>query len=352
MYWILFLYPMLAAFGGDRGPRDGAHPGRLTPAWINFWILLVVVIGLRERVGGDWYNYLGHLREAQRYTLSELLTQSDPGYKFLNWLSLQFDWGIYGVNLLAAMVFATGLVQFCRGLPRPWLAATASVPYLVIVVAMGYTRQGIALGLVLLGLLALGRQAPRSFGAWVFAGAAFHRSAVLMLPIAALTVAKRRLWVAFWIAVLAGVGYLAFVEQDAETLYTNYVRRGYESQGAFIRLAMNAVAAVLLLVLGRRMQMPPAQRALWRWMSLLALAMFAAFFVAGNASTALDRLGLYLLPLQLVAFAHLPSVFARSDPRPLIAAVVAYFGAVLAVWLNYAANAYAWLPYRIHIFGS
>ena len=43
-------------------------------------------------------------------------------------------------------------------------------------------------------------------------------------------------------------------------------------------------------------------------------------------------------------------VACRVFPAPLKSAS-GTVGAVLAVWLNYAANAYAWLPYRIHLFG-
>ena len=65
----------------------------------------------------------------------------------LNWLSIQMDWGILGVNLIGGAIFAFGLVAFCRRQPRPWLALAVAIPYLVIVVAMGYSRQGIALAL-------------------------------------------------------------------------------------------------------------------------------------------------------------------------------------------------------------
>jgi len=346
VYWLLFLFPLLQAFGKDRGPQAGAPAGRVSVRWVIFWLFLVVVIGLRERVGGDWFNYLGHFEMAKTQTFSELATQTDPGYKILNWLSIQFDLGIYGVNTVAAMVFATGLVQFCRQLPRPWLAATVAVPYLVIVVAMGYSRQGISLGMILMGLVALKNRAPSRFGAWTFVAAAFHRSAIIMLPLAALTVTRRRIWTAFWIAILMIAGYLVFAEKDSQILYSNYVERGYQSQGALIRLGMNVVAAAILLFLRKRLRMPPQELALWRWMSLLAVALFAAYFVATSASTALDRIGLYLLPLQLVAFSNLPDAMGRGARARMTFLTCAYYAAVLFVWLNFAANAYAWLPYR------
>jgi hypothetical protein len=352
-YWLLFLLPAIAAIAlRDRGPSGANARLRLTPGWIVFGIMLTIIIGFRYRVGGDWYNYLGHLEEAKGQSFAELVTQSDPGYKLLNGLSLAADWDIYGVNTAAALVFAIGLISFCRRLPRPWLGAAVAVPYLIIVVAMGYSRQGMALGFAMLGLMALEKGSVRKFAFWILVATAFHRSALLLLPIAALTETKNRIWIAFWIGVLAVVGYLAFLEQDVSVLYTNYIERGYESQGAFIRLGMNAVAAGIFLALQRRFQIPAESLALWRWISLLSLVLFAAYFLSPGSSTALDRLGLYLLPLQLFVFSHLPTVLGRRKAKPWVFLIIGYCIAVQFVWLNYAGNNYAWLPYRNHLWES
>ena len=70
----------------------------------------------------------------------------------LNWLAARTELGPYFVNTVCAALFAWGLVVFCRAQPRPWLALVVAVPYLVTVVAMGYTRQGTAIGLAMLAL--------------------------------------------------------------------------------------------------------------------------------------------------------------------------------------------------------
>src|SRR5690606_30901665 len=206
------------------------------------------------------------------------------GYKLLNGLSLELGWDIYGVNTIAAIVFTCGLTAFCRRLPKPWLAAAVAVPYMVIVVAMGYSRQGMALGLAMLGLLALEKNVPTRFAAWIVGATLFHRSAMLLLPIAALTTTRKRIWIAFWIGIIGVVAYLAFLERDASYLYTQYVDRGYESQGALIRLGMNALAAIIFLVMQRRFPMLPASQNLWRWMSYLALVMLGGYFVLPGGS--------------------------------------------------------------------
>ena len=348
VYWLMFLMPAFAALStGTKFKRDPRGVARLTPGWMITWALLVVLIGLRHQVGGDWFNYLGHFYDAAGVGFLDLIRQSDPAYQALTWISIQLGLGIYGVNVMGAMLFVAGLLPFCRSMPRPWLALTVAMPYLVIVVAMGYTRQGIALGLAMLGLLALERRSTKGFAAWVLAGASFHRSAVLLLPIAGLAAARKRIWIAVWMAAIALVGYVAFLERDVDTLYENYIQRGYESQGALIRLTMNAVAGILYLLLQRRFEISRQATLLWRWIAILTVAMLTTFTVFPGSSTALDRLGLYLLPLQVFVFSHLPDLLGSGRTRKLwVAAILSYYATILAVWLLFANNAYAWRPYQ------
>jgi hypothetical protein len=157
-YWLMFLVP---AFGALAQPRlravnmSARRAFGLNGQWLLVWFVLTLLIGYRFEVGGDWINYLRNLQGMYYVGFGEALTLGDPGYRLLEWLSVQLDWGIYGVNVIGGAIFAFGLVVFCRSLPRPWLALAVAVPYLVTVVAMGYTRQGIAIGVAMLALVAL-----------------------------------------------------------------------------------------------------------------------------------------------------------------------------------------------------
>jgi hypothetical protein len=241
-----------------------------------------------------------------------------------------------------------GLAAFCRTLPRPWLGLAVAVPYLVIVVGMGYSRQGIALGFAMLGIVALGREQTLRFVLWVALAATFHKSAVLLLPIAALTATRNRYWTAAWIAVASVVGYQLFLEESVDALYLNYVEAQYESQGAFIRLLMNALPAAILLLWRGRFRLAERDRRLWLWLAAISLGLLA-MLLATSASTAVDRIALYMLPLQVMVFSHLPAAFGRSGGRnTIVAAVLLYYAMVLFVWLNFATHAFAWLPYRFY----
>jgi hypothetical protein len=309
-YWILFLLPAVMAF--TRSRPVGSRGTRWSGYWWVAFVLLVLVIGLRHEIGADWGNYEDNLRLAWYFSLEEAALHVDPAYNLLNWLAARMDLGIYFVNTVCAVLFAWGLVVFCRAQPRPWLALVVAVPYLVIVVAMGYTRQGVAIGLVMLGLVALSDGKLPRFIVFVALAAAFHKSAVILMPLAVLAGSRHRIWTAFWVGLATVLFYVLLLQESVEALNENYIEAGYNSAGAAVRVAMNVLPAVLFLLFRRRFALRPADRIFWTWMSLGALA-FVAVLMVSPSSTAVDRVALYWIPLQLVVLSRLPD--ALGQPR-------------------------------------
>ena len=339
-YWLFFLFPAGVILANRR-----LAPSSQTLAWWLVWLFFSLAIGLRFEVGGDWFTYARHLELRSATSLADVLLGSDPGYYLVNWLVAQAGGSIILVNTVCGMIVMAGVVRFARSQPLPWLALLVAVPYLIIVVGMGYTRQSVALGFLLLGLVSLRNRQMRWFVFWVMLGATFHKSAVLMLPVAALASTSNRFWSFFWVGLMSLVGGYLFVFDSAERLWTNYVEADYQSQGGLIRVLMNAVPALLFFVFQRSLRLSESEHKLWFWMSLLALACIPLVVIS---STATDRVALYLIPIQMFVFARLP--FVLSDPRHkglITLAVVGYYGLVQAVWLLFASHAFVWLPYRM-----
>jgi EpsG family len=375
-YWGMFIFPALVALFADWPPLGGPNWRTLAASgrvWAPVWLILTLLIGYRYHVGGDWGNYHRTFKNLIGRDVYEVIQLGDPGYQLFNFISIQMDWGIIGVNLLCGAIFAFGLVQFCRIQPRPSLALAVSVPYLLIVVGMGYTRQGVALGLVMLALVELRNKPSIKYIIWLIAAATFHRTAVVLLPFIAIAGSKNRYWTVSWSLMAFAILYYILLANDEERLYNNYIVLKYESQGALVRLAMNAVPALLLLASESRFPFTETERPVWRWFAIISLVLFGAFFASPDNSAALDRMALYLLPLQVVVFTRLPFVFGGSAQRgnrgmPLVtlansnatlmpvsndsiliaAAVLFYYAAVQFVWLSYADNAVMWVPYRFY----
>lgn len=338
-YWVMLFIPACAVL----------MPGRLkaSQAWVPWgfvFLFFAMMMGLRHQVGGDWFNYLPHFLDAGTRPLADVLTGGDPGYYVLNWLIFQVDGRIYQVNLICALVLMWGTVVFCRAQPYPWLALLAAVPYMLVVVGMGYTRQSVALGFALLALTALANSNIRKFVIWIAVGAIFHKSAVLLLPIAALAASRNRFLTTCLIALTTGLLYYLLLADDTEALWTNYVEAQYQSEGGLIRVMMNVLPALLILAFRRRLVPLAQERRLWLWIAAFALICLP---LVPLASTAVDRVALYLIPIQLFVFGRIPLLAYSARVRTfLVVGTVVYYAAVLFVWLNFATHAFAWVPYQ------
>jgi hypothetical protein len=322
-----------------------------SPFWRVIFVWLVLMIGLRYEVGGDWANYLLNLEATSESTLLEALSpiNGEPGDSLLNWLASKSGFGIFLVNIVYATMFTFGLLIFCRNQPRPWLALAVAVPYLVTVVAMGYSRQGVAIGLIMLALVALENKSVLKFLVWVSFAALFHKSAVILLPLAVLARTKNRVLMVLCVSGTAALMFALLLQEHVDAMFTNYVVTQYESSGAAVRVAMNALPASLFLLMRKRFALSPIQSSFWTWIALGALAFVVLLYVSG-ASTAVDRVALYWIPLQLFVWSRIPDAFGRPGAKNAgwVYAVLGYSAIVYFVWLFFANHSTFWLPYKFY----
>ena len=117
-----------------------------------FLIFAIFLIGSRYIIGGDWAQYNEYFNASAESDLFVLLSLKGPSYAILNHLVSVVGGSIVLVNLVSAFILIYGLNKFCKDVPNYWDAYLISIPYLLIVVAMGYTRQSIAMGFVFLAL--------------------------------------------------------------------------------------------------------------------------------------------------------------------------------------------------------
>lgn len=319
-----------------------------TAVWSFMGLLLSIIIGWRHHVGGDWNNYLRRFNAISDFSFSQTMEQSDVGYQFLVYWMNAWGFEIYAVNFLSAILFVTGLIVFLRREINPWLGLTVAIPYLIIVVSMGYTRQGVAVGLVMWALASLDRKKFIRFLFFIVLAVSFHKSAVMMVAFGIFSHGRGKVLKALAV-MIAGIGiWLSFVETDSSALWRNYVEAQMQSQGALIRVILNLLPALLLLAFRKRWKKYFRDYSLW---FMIALASIASVFAVGFASTAIDRMALYFIPIQIVVYARLPFLAKNYlSPKVTSTLIVLFYGAILLVWLNFAVNARYWLPYHNMLF--
>ena len=224
---------------------------------------------------------------------------------------------------------------------------TIAMPYLITVVGMGYTRQAVAIGFAMLAILALLRGRTMRFVAWIVMAALFHKSAVIMLPLAALASSRNLLLTLPMVVCVGAVMFVLLIQEALTHMLTHYIEAEYQSSGAAIRVAMNALPSAIFLVLRGNFQLSELEGRFWFWMSLMGLA-FVGLLSVSPSSTAVDRLALYWIPLQIFVWSRIPDALGGVGRANLLwtVLVVIYSGSVFLVWLLFADHAYLWLPYK------
>lgn len=329
----------------------GSRPFRFrqTPLMLGA-LILVTFIGLRFRVGSDWPTYLRFFDYMSAVDLFKAMRMTDPLYGAINWTVAQAGGQIWIVNLICATIFAYGLVSFSRWQPNPPLAMLVSIPYLVIVVAMGYTRQSAALGLVLVALTSVHRGSIVGAITALFIAASFHKSAIILVPLFGLTASRGRFTNILMFGLLGIILYFMFASSALDRLMQNYVEEQRSSSGAMIRVVMNLIPSLMFLSFRNRFALHEKEVMLWTIFSVSSVAALIAV-IYSPSSTVVDRLSLYLIPIQVLVLSRLPLIFGRNGRQSMLMAtlVISYSLAVQLVWLLYAGHAEDWIPYRSYL---
>lgn len=339
VYWLMFFIPVFVLMGSG---RSSSKERDFTLKLVCF--LFAFFIGFRFQVGGDWESYLRIYYSEIGLSLFDGLSLTEPGYAMLNWLMASLGLGIYAVNLICAAIVMTGLYYFCRRQPHPMMALLIATPYLVIVVSMGYTRQSVALGFELLALVALTDRRLWIFILFIACATVFHKSAILLFPLAILGSTQNKLWVYLSIGSMFLLLANALLLEHSDALVNNYVTEQMQSAGGQIRVTMIALPSVIFLLLSKRLAPNKNERKLWFWVAILSITCVPLVFLA---STAVDRIALYFLPIQLFVYTRLVGLFRTSTTRMLaMLGVVIVYGIVEWVLLNKATYvSVKWVPY-------
>ena len=151
IYWLLFAIPAGMALAYPVQNQRYGHGAAQAAAMLAFMVFYVMLGALRFEVGGDWDTYDAMFIDIKSEALSYAMTSTDPLYGALNWISALLGTGIYLVNGVCCALLGFGTISASMRFREPWLAVLIAVPYLLIVVGLGYVRQGAAIGLIVGG---------------------------------------------------------------------------------------------------------------------------------------------------------------------------------------------------------
>tara|TARA_A100001035_G_C27768798_1_gene495155 strand:+ start:657 stop:1718 length:1062 start_codon:yes stop_codon:yes gene_type:complete len=317
----------------------------------NFLIIfLSLLIGLRYQVGCDWDQYemiFGLFRDG----FSESWNKVEPSFALINSIFSKFEFGIYFVNLFCAVLFSYCLIKFCKSLPRPWLGLCVAYPYLIMVVAMGYTRQSVSIALSLLAFLALEKGQFYKSIFYILLGITFHRSGAFFLFAPLLytfqNASRFNNFLKLIIMIILGYYFIDnFVLYQLDVYRIGYLSANLSSSGSLIRIILCVIPSLIFIFNLNKFKISKIYKNIFIVMTLLSIISLVALRFSPS-STAIDRLALNILPIQIFVASYIPDLgIFNLDKFTWKFLIILSVFIILSVWLIFATHAFCWIPYR------
>ena len=347
-YWLIFCIPIMAVIAPFRFEKSIR-----SILWFLFFLLLTIFIGLREEVGGDWRLYLKNFNNisVNFHPLEFNFLHRDYGYNLVTWIFYQLKGEIYSVNFFNALIFMLGLTSYALRQRQPALTFVIAIPYLVIVVATGYTRQATAIGFLFLGINSLVDNKWRLFIVYIFLAAMFHKTAIIMSFLVLMVSPKINFKIIFYLISFLLLYYYFVLRVELGNYLYYFVGKGmhFSSSGALMRFALSLLASIICIIYRRNLSDNLIEKRLY--LSMAIIIILSSFFVY-SYSSAVDRILLYFMPIQLFIFSRLHILFQSLNYRQVFnICVICVYALVLFVWLNLGKFAVGnWIPYNTVLF--
>nr|WP_277870224.1 EpsG family protein [Vibrio breoganii] len=323
--------------------------------WTLFTLLLMILIGFKYRMGPDWHSYVDMYARASESDVGIqdiLYINRDVGFAFLNFLAAKYitgDLGLLAVNVFCGVIFISAILKFCNYYKMNKLAVSICLPYLIFVIGIGYQRQALAISLFMLGLVFFFEGKIYKYLFILIIAALFHKTAILLAPLILFNEAKANKLLITLVLLLAMIGiYEVLISNSMDLMVRSYIDRERESRGAWIRIIILIVPAILFFVFNKNYKkvMEVNEFSLTKWFcaAIVCLPLFMSI-----SSTAVDRVSLYFIPVQVIVFCRFIDLFSTNASRYLFTLITYLgFGAFLIVWFSLSNYSWAWIPYRTY----
>ena len=309
-----------------------------------FLIYLIVIIGLRFEVGGDWnsYKYI-YFRNLEYFDIKNIFFTRDPFFKLLNYLSQFIFLDYFGVNLITAIIVIFCIHKFSLNMPDYWLSIHITIPVILFLMTMSFNKQAIALSIALLGFINLNKNNYLNSFFYFTLSTMFHFSAVFNFLIFFIYLIKKYP-LSFLIIILFFLIIINFNFYNYYWHYINeYIIRQRYSGGAQIRIILNLIPSIIITYL---VLFNNYKEKIPLYILIMSLLTFIVFITSFTFSTAMDRINFYLIPLQLFTYGYLISNINLQFSIILKYLVLLIYIVYFPLFLIFSTHGGNWIPYK------
>lgn len=310
--------------------------------------LLVLFVGLRHEVGGDWFSYISYIQDLTLSPEKFFDFKADWGFTLLLYIFFESEHKIYIVNFICALIFISSIFYLAIKQDKPILLIFVAAPYIINVIGMGYTRQSVAYAFLIFSILAKKNNNNILFIFLIIIGSLFHKSLLPFIILYFVDIKIRLKEFLGFLILLIILSLVALYKFETINFYFYYYLgegKHHTSSGVLYRYLINCIPVAIILFFGFKFIKSETEKKI-----IIALSVFTVLGLIFHqfSTTAFDRMGLYLTILQLYVYSNL-SVIIINNYLKRIAYVCVIF---LYFMINYGFLFFStyrtdWLPYNI-----
>lgn len=315
-------------------------------------IFILIINGLRHEIGADWGLYLLRLNETKGESFQSIVgLNKDLFYYFINWLGANFFGGIYLVNFICSLIIIFCIRKYLYSIKYKWLGLLVLYPYYLVIVSNNYTRQAVSIAIFMFGISLLKKNMFIRFSAFNLLSTSFHFSSVINFIYPAIISLKRNKGVFIVTAIFASLFGIYFYQTRLSSLIEVYLLSTiYESKGVLIRLIFLLIPSVIFLIYAKAFS-TSTEKKVYQLVSFGVIFLLIGYFI-GVPTTLLDRIALYLIPINVLVFSNISLIMPRVKQKYFVGSLfnISLAFIYLSAWLIFSKHSPSFIPYKSIIF--
>ncbi len=342
-YWLTFTIPLVLTFFYNKIDKNIYNILKYL-----FLIYLVLFIGLRYEVGGDWFQYEKIYRETlSRIIQFNLNLKNDFLFINLIYLTSYFSENIVFLNLILATIFIFSINYFLDKDSDFFFIILTSLPIYVFIIGIGFVRQATSISFFLISIkFLINSKIFRSYLFFIIS-LGFHKTILPFILIYLLNIKKN--FQIFLIIIIIILFSIIFYDSFSRLIFY-YLGQGihFISYGSIQRLFIIFFFSIFFIIFSKKLVNNEIERRVYLTLSLMVI--FISPFVF-HLSSAIDRLSFYAIPLQIFCLMRANRLFKKNRNYLIFKLFFCFISfAIIFVWFNFAHHKIGWLPYKNYFF--
>ncbi|WP_022670500.1 EpsG family protein [Hippea alviniae] len=311
-----------------------------------FLLFLVLFVGFRWKIGGDWDSYLGAYKNL---SFRQIFT-FDPGYVVVEYISKFLGLGIVGVNSICVFLFGLGFIYFLESFELSLSQSLViAFPYLITVVVGGYSRQSVSIGFVMAMFGAFRKKDIIKTLLFYALAIVFHESAIVS---GIIFLSDKRYFSKYVKLTLILLLFISIIMH--KVIYDRFmhfyqlyvVSNIMHSTGAIIRSIINTIPGVFLFFLKNEWENRYGDFWMWGVVSIFS-GLVLIMVLTTHLTTLGDRILLFFYSLQIIVFNRvIYFVENKLLKYGLFSFISIFYLAMLIGWFLFSSHGSFWVPYK------